>query len=71
MQGYDVAYFFINALYLYGEQFFDCIPYARADLVQGTYYFKPFNSGGFLNHGLSVISYTSDFEIVRKAVLSK
>ncbi len=69
-QGYDVTFFFLNALYDYGRNFEDCLPYMQVDLQQGNYRFEkvsPF--GGYMNQGVSVIGYQSDFEVVRKRII--
>lgn len=70
VQGYDVAFYFLNALNTYGKDFSDCLPYLQLDLVQGNYRFEkvsPF--GGFMNEGLSVISYERDFDVVEERVI--
>ncbi len=66
MQGYDVTFFFIKALSDFGHDFRDCIPYASAELVQGTYHFARRPEGGFINHGLIVVQYTENYQVVRK-----
>ena len=69
MQGYDVTFYFLNALNSYGKDFRDCLPYLQVDLIQGNYQFEkvsPF--GGYMNQGVSVISYQRDFDVVRKRV---
>lgn len=70
MQGYDVAFYFLNALKNYGKEFMDCLPYQQVHLAQGSYSFEkqsPF--GGYMNQGVSVISYQRNFEVVRKRVV--
>ncbi len=69
MQGYDVAFYFLNALKNYGKDFRDCLPYLQVDLVQGNYHFEKVSSlGGYINQGVSVISYERNFDVVRKRV---
>ena len=69
IQGYDVAFYFLNALNNYGKDFSDCLPYLRVDLVQGNYQFEKVSQfGGYMNQGVSVISYQRDFDVVRKRV---
>ena len=66
MQGFDVTYYFLNALRYYGDDFNDCAPYIHIPLVQGNYHFeKVSQSGGYMNRGVSVISYTRDYNVVR------
>jgi len=66
MQGYDVTFFFGKALSDFGKDFRACIPHASEHLVQGSYHFSQRPPGGFINDGLLLILYTSDFQIVRK-----
>ena len=72
MQGYDVAFYFLNALKNFGKDFEECLPYQQVHLSQGNYSFEkqsPF--GGYMNQGVSVISYEPNFEIVRKRVIGQ
>lgn len=72
MQGFDAAWYFLNALHLYGKDFEDCLPYLNVNLVQGNYYFKRVSaSGGYMNQGVSVISYNRNFEMERQSVIGQ
>jgi len=72
VQGFDVAWYFLNALHFYGKDFEDCLPYLNIDLLQGNYNFKRVSQwGGFMNQGVSVISYNRNFEVERKSVIGK
>lgn len=72
IQGFDAAYYFLNALFWYGNDFESCIEKHQIKLVQGSYSFKKVGQGGgFLNKGVSVISYTPSFEVKRKNVLTQ
>ncbi|MFW5755579.1 MAG: LysM peptidoglycan-binding domain-containing protein [Tangfeifania sp.] len=69
-QGYDVAFYFLNAIYNYGKDFEGCLPYNPVELIQGNYRFEkvsPF--GGYMNEGVSVISYQHGYDVVRKRVV--
>lgn len=68
MQGYDVTYFFGKAVYFYGSDFSRCLNTMELPLVQGNYHFAPTPSGGYINEGLHVISFTRDYRVVRKEV---
>jgi len=71
-QGYDVAFYFLNALNTYGKEFNDCLPYLQPGLVQGNYKFEkvsPF--GGYMNEGVSVISYQPNFNVKRDRVIGQ
>ncbi len=72
IQGFDAAWYFLNALYYYGKDFNACLPYLNLDLLQGNYYFKRVSSaGGFMNQGVSVISYNRNFEVERQRVIGQ
>ena len=69
MQGYDVAFYFLSALKNYGRDFNECLPFMNVDLIQGNYSFEKVSQfGGFMNQGVSVISYEPNYEVVRKRV---
>jgi LysM repeat protein len=70
LQGYDVAFYFLNALKYYGRDFPECLPYQRVHLAQGSYRFEKVSQfGGYMNQGVSVISYQRNFDVVRKRVI--
>ncbi len=72
VQGFDVAWYFMNAIHFYGKDFENCLPYMNTKLLQGNYYFKRVSpSGGFMNEGVSEISYNRNFEVVQKSVIGK
>jgi len=71
-QGYDVAYYFMSALYNYGKDFMSCLPYHHTSLTQGAFYFEQVNrSGGYMNEGLFILKYEPDYTIRMKGVLGK
>jgi LysM repeat protein/ABC-type branched-subunit amino acid transport system substrate-binding protein len=72
IQGFDAAWYFLNAIHFYGNDFENCLPYLKVNLLQGTYSFKKVSpSGGYMNHGVSVISYNKNFEVERQSVIGK
>jgi len=72
VQGFDAAWYFLNAIHFYGKDFEDCLPYLNVNLVQGNYYFKRVSpSGGYMNQGVSVISYNRNFEVERQIVIGQ
>ncbi len=72
VQGYDVAFYFLNALYSYGKDFNDCLPYLQVDLIQGNYQFEKVSQfGGYMNEGVSVISYERDYDVVKERVIGQ
>ncbi|MGQ7871264.1 LysM peptidoglycan-binding domain-containing protein [Sunxiuqinia sp. sy24] len=63
-QGYDVAYYFMSALFQYGENFTDCLPYHHVALNQAEFYFDRVSRyGGFMNRGLYILNYQRNYEI--------
>lgn len=72
MQGFDVTYYFLSALRSYGTDFGECAPYFHLPLVQGDYHFQKVSmQGGYMNRGVSVISYTPDYNVIRARVMGQ
>ena len=70
MQGYDIAFYFLNAMKNYGKDFEDCLPYQQVHLAQGSYSFEKQSAmGGYMNQGVSVINFLPGFDVVRKRVI--
>ncbi len=70
IQGYDVAFYFLSALKKYGKDFAECLPYHQVHLIQGNYRFEKVSQyGGYMNQGVSVISYEPNFDIIRKRIV--
>lgn len=64
--GFDVFYYFLNAMKSYGPDFITCLPYMKVDLLQGDFMFRKLNEeGGFENHGLSIIRFNKDYSIIK------
>ena len=71
-QGYDVAYYFMSALFNYGKDFIGCMPYHRVKLTQGEFYFEKVNrTGGYMNEGLFILNYEPDYTIRLKGTTGK
>ena len=71
-QGYDVTLYFMEAIAAFGRDFTDCLPYFHSTLIQGNYHFEKYSRfGGYMNQGVSVISYTPDYEIRRERIMGK
>ena len=69
VQGYDVAFYFFNALNYFGKGFEECLPYLHINLVQGNFHFEKVTQfGGYMNQGVSVISYSRDYEVARNRI---
>ncbi|MGE4586663.1 MAG: LysM peptidoglycan-binding domain-containing protein [Mangrovibacterium sp.] len=68
-QGYDVAFYFLSALFRYGRDFRSCLSHMQVHLLQSEPSFvRVSQEGGFLNQGLFVIQYQPDFDIMMKGV---
>ncbi|HOG24701.1 MAG TPA: LysM peptidoglycan-binding domain-containing protein [Bacteroidales bacterium] len=63
-QGYDVALFFLDALFQYGPSFEDCIENVRVPLLQNEFTFvRSVPEGGYSNTGTRVVRYLPDFTV--------
>lgn len=68
-QGYDVTQYFVHALAAYGRNFSDCMQYFHMPLIQGNYHFQKVSEfGGYMNHGVSVVAYSRNYEVTRERV---
>ncbi len=62
--GYDVSYYFINALKTYGTSFEYCLDEYNPHLIQSDFKFKRIsNWGGMFNTGLFILNFTPDYEL--------
>jgi LysM repeat protein len=43
--GFDITYYFLRALYMYGKKFTGCLPENQGKALSTTYRFKPVNTG--------------------------
>ncbi|MFY9115574.1 MAG: LysM peptidoglycan-binding domain-containing protein [Bacteroidales bacterium] len=63
-QGYDIAYFFLQALYQYGPHFEDCLDNLHLPLLQTRLSFVRKDPGhGFINTGVRMVRYLPDYSI--------
>jgi hypothetical protein len=64
--GYDVTFYFLNALAKYGRNFDACLPLYQVDLIQSDFHFSPVpNGNGTMNNVVNIIKYNGDFTISR------
>lgn len=74
-QGYDVALYFLTALYRFGPDFEDCLASLDVPLLQSEYMFRqdrsnPFESeGGYCNTKALLIRYLPDFTLAVEPAL--
>ncbi|MDD2538806.1 MAG: LysM peptidoglycan-binding domain-containing protein [Bacteroidales bacterium] len=63
-QGYDVAYYFLNALYRLGPRFENCLDTLKLPGLQNGFWFSRNEAGsGFSNKGVRVVRYLPDFTV--------
>ena len=68
-QGFDVAYYFMNALFTYGKDFRSCLPDYHMELTQMSFNFeKSAPMGGYTNHSLFVTSYERNFDVLNLGI---
>jgi len=61
-QGYDVAFYFMNALKSYGHNFISELSLLNVELLQNNFIFKKQSeSGGYMNEGLFLVKYSPDY----------
>ncbi|MCW0482162.1 LysM peptidoglycan-binding domain-containing protein [Gaoshiqia sediminis] len=71
-QGYDVAFYFMSALFNYGENFIDCLFGFQPDLTQCVFSFdKVSRMGGYMNQGLFVTEYGRNYNVSMKGIIGK
>lgn len=56
-QGYDVAWYFLNALRYYGTGFIDCLTEIKFGALQTSYQFQQYNGNGWENHNWKLLYY--------------
>lgn len=62
--GYDVTFYFLNALVKYGRNFESCLPSYQVDLIQSDFHFAPIEDGnGTMNNVVNIVRYNRDFTI--------
>jgi LysM repeat protein/ABC-type branched-subunit amino acid transport system substrate-binding protein len=63
MLGYDVGYYFLSALKMYGRDFQQCLGNMETHLLLSPYRFVREGQGGYINQGFNMIRYNPDFTI--------
>ena len=66
-QGYDVTYYFLNALKNYGKDFKHCLNNIEVKLLQSRYKFEKIygDDGGYINTKSFLLEYTPEMDIVK------
>ncbi len=69
-QGYDVAFYFMTALFRYGNDFRGCLEGMNVSLTQSELSFGPVGSGaGYMNRGLFMMQYEPDYSVSMKGIM--
>jgi LysM repeat protein/ABC-type branched-subunit amino acid transport system substrate-binding protein len=69
-QGFDVAYYFLSALFRYGKDFRSCLPSYPMELTQTDFSFgRVTPMGGYMNQGLFVTAYERNYDILNYGTL--
>jgi ABC-type branched-subunit amino acid transport system substrate-binding protein/LysM repeat protein len=65
-QGYDIMFYFLQAMKNYGPDFKDCLPVMNTDLLHADFLFrKSDHRNGFENNGISIVKYNKEMDIKR------
>jgi LysM repeat protein len=65
-RGYDIMFYFLQAMKNYGTDFRDCLPALRTDLLQADFLFRQSDHrNGLENNGISIVRYNKDLYIER------
>lgn len=70
--GYDITFYFMNALRIYGTNFPGCLKYYEPNLLMSDYQFEREDIfSGFTNHSISIIRYNKDYTVSRLEIMKK
>lgn len=62
--GFDIGYYFLNALYRFGRDFEKCLPYYDIPLCHSNYeFYRPYRRGGLENVSLNILRYRDNLTI--------
>ena len=63
-QGYDIMFYFLQAMKNYGHDFHECLPIIRTELLQADFLFRKSDfRNGFENNGITIVKYDKDMNI--------
>ncbi|MBN1159604.1 MAG: LysM peptidoglycan-binding domain-containing protein [Bacteroidales bacterium] len=63
MLGYDIGFYFLSALKMYGRNFQNCLHHLDSGLLLSDYRFLKTESGGYMNRHISFIRYNPDYTV--------
>lgn len=62
--GYDITFYFLNALAKYGRNFESCLPTYQVELIQSDFHFTASENGnGIMNRVVNIVRYNKDYTI--------
>ncbi|MBS3774948.1 MAG: LysM peptidoglycan-binding domain-containing protein [Bacteroidales bacterium] len=62
--GFDIGYYFLNAMYRFGRDFEKCLPYYDISLCHSNYkFYRPYRRSGLENVSLNILRYRDDLTI--------
>jgi len=62
--GFDIGYYFLNAMYRFGRDFEKCLPYYDISLCHSNYkFYRPYGGSGLENVSLNILRYRDDLTI--------
>jgi len=63
-EGYDIAYYFVDALITFGKNFRHCLEYHYPELLNMKFDFRQIHKGdGYINHHLYLNNYSRNYEL--------
>ncbi len=68
IQGFDTSFFFLKMVSSFGRHLSRCLDCGQPDLVQGKYQFVKLPQGGYMNEGLTVVSYNRDYKVSGRSI---
>ncbi len=71
-QGYDIMFYFLQAMKNFGPDFHECLPIIRTELLQADFLFRKSDfQNGFENNGVTIVKYDKDMNIRRLGLNSR
>lgn len=70
--GYDITFYFLNALRIYGTNFPGCLEYYNPRMLMSNYQFQRDDVfSGFTNNAISIIRFNTDFTVAKLDIMRK
>ncbi len=68
IQGFDTSLFFLTMVSNFGRHLHRCLDCGQPGLVQGKYQFSKIPQGGYMNEGLTIVSYNRDYKVTGRSI---